>query len=155
MGVRVVVATRREFQTRAMIGRPPPRVWAFMTDPANAPTWIQGVQKSSLTTPGPMAVGSRIRETRKVLGTSETYDVEVRAFEPPRRLVVAAIEGKTRYVYAFDLVDSGGATDISMRATIEGAGFGAKLKGGLVAKTWEKYEGDRLQRLKAAVEARP
>jgi carbon monoxide dehydrogenase subunit G len=148
------MAKEREFKRTARIERPREAVWAFMTDQANAPKWIYGLKESVLVTPGPMGVGSKLRETRTLGKYTETYEIEVREFDAPSRYTGAAKAGKAAFLYTFDLKDAGGATEVSVRATIEGKGLGVKMFSGMAFKMMEKYDGDQLERLKAAVEGR-
>ena len=124
-----------------------------MMDPAHAPEWITGVTESVPTTPGPVGVGTKIRETRTLGRYTETYEIEVREFDAPRRYTAAAAMGKkAAFLFTFELADAGGATDISVRATVEGRGLAVKLFSGMAFRVIEKYDGDQLERLKAAVE---
>lgn len=147
--------TEKEMRRQARINRPRDEVWTFMTTLENAPKWIEGVKAIKQTSPGPMGPGAKLQETRTLGRYTETYEIEVREFEPPRRYAAAAKAGKAEFVYAFELADAGGATDITMVARARGEGLVAKLFLGMGFKMMEKYDGDQVERLRAAVEGKP
>lgn len=144
--------TERSFAREARINAPPHKVWEFMTNLGNAPKWITGVESSEVISPGPMAAGSVIRETRTVGRRTETYEVHLTRFDPPSRYSAAVKAGKAQFEYAFELKDAGGATDISMRALARGKGLATRMFIGMGMRFMEKVDGEQLQQLKRAVE---
>jgi len=148
----VSMAAEKSFHRTTRIERPREAVWAFMTDFGNAPKWITGVEQSSQISPGPMGPGARFKETRTIGRRSETYEIEVREYDPPRRYAAAAQAGKAEFVYSFDLAASAAGTEVTMVATARGKGLFARLFIGIGMRFMEKIDGDQLERLKAAVE---
>lgn len=146
------VGKEREFRRSAHITRPPNEVWTFMTNPANAGRWIQGVTESKLITPPPMQAGSRLRETRTLGRYTETFEIDIRVFEPPSRYGASVKAGKAEFVYEFNLKDAGGSTDIDVVARATGKGILTGMFLGVAFHMMEKYDGDQLDRLKAALE---
>lgn len=55
--------------------------------------WVEHAGKPESLTPGPFAVGSRIRHHNSVLGVDSSYVTEVTALDPGRRLEMRIIEG--------------------------------------------------------------
>lgn len=147
--------TEKEMRRQGRINRPREEVWSFMTTLENSPKWIEGVKATKLITPGPMGLGSRLKETRTLGRYTETFEIEVREFEPPKKYAAAAKAGRAEFVYTFELSEAGGATDITMHAKARGEGFVAKMFLGIGFRMMEKHDGDQLERLKAAVEAAP
>lgn len=73
------------------IERPPEDVFEYLADVDRVPEW----QASAVRThaDGPMGVGARIHETRRLLGREAHTELEVSAFDPPRRLTLRTISG--------------------------------------------------------------
>ena len=90
-----------ELQHRVEISRrvqaPPSAVWEVVTDLSRAEEWLSQVVDLQVITPGPYAVGTRWRETRRMMGRSETQELVVVENDPGRRTVVEALDGSTRY----------------------------------------------------------
>jgi len=63
--------------------RPPAEVFAFATDTNNATRVVKGVVAAERLTAGPLGVGSRIRETRRINDKDEVADLAVIAFAVP------------------------------------------------------------------------
>ena len=68
---------------REEIAAPPERVFAAMADLESFGTWMPGFVRIERLTPPPTGVGTRFRETRKMMGHEATEEFEVTAFEPP------------------------------------------------------------------------
>jgi carbon monoxide dehydrogenase subunit G len=145
----------REFSRTVRIERPREEVWAFMTTLSNSPKWITGVKETKQVSPGPMAAGARLTETRTLGKYTETYEIEVKEFDAPKRYAAGAKAGKAEFVYTFELKEAGAATEVTMRATMDGRGLAFKMFAGMGLKMMEKYDGDQLERLKAAAEGAP
>lgn len=71
--------------TRIVAARPPV-VFATMADVADWPRIIGSVIAVELLTPGPIRVGTRLRERRIRFGHETTEELEVADFEEPRRI---------------------------------------------------------------------
>lgn len=98
----------------------PESVWAVITDiPASAAT-LSGVESVQLLTDGPYGEGTRWRETRKMLGRSETVEMWVASVEPGRSTVVKALQGGADYTTRFSLSPRDGGTDLTLT-------FGAEI----------------------------
>ena len=75
----------------------PGAVWSVLTDLDAQTETLRNVTAVERLTPGEYAVGTRWRETRKMLGKAATEEMWVTASEPERRTVVEAGEGAARY----------------------------------------------------------
>jgi carbon monoxide dehydrogenase subunit G len=96
----------------------PVRVWAVLTDLDGAPQVLRGVSRVERMTDGPYAVGTRWRETRKMMGKEGTEELWVVENDPLRRTVIAAESGGTEYRTEFDLRAEGEA-DTLLRYTFQ------------------------------------
>ncbi|MFC8586985.1 SRPBCC family protein [Streptomyces sp. NPDC057217] len=91
------------------------RVWEAITDLPDLPRVLTGVQKVEVLTPGGFDVGTRWRETRRMLGREATEEMTVTACEPPERYVTTADSHGTHYVSELTLAPGGdGSTVLRM-----------------------------------------
>ena len=73
-----------------LIDAPPQLVFPAIADIESWSSMISAISAIVLLTPGPVAVGTRFRETREMLGRKATEEMMVAEVEPPRRLVLTA-----------------------------------------------------------------
>lgn len=76
---------------------PPSAVWEVLTDLDHAQERLSQVQHLHVITDGPYALGTRWRETRRMMGASETQEMVVVANDPLRSTTTEAVDGGTRY----------------------------------------------------------
>ena len=98
------------FEATVEIVRPPADVFAYLTDMSKLPEW-QG-SATGAEVDGAMRQGAQIRERRRFLGRDVRTELEVTAYEPPRR---------------FDVRSRGGRVSFSIKHTLEPAGEGTRL----------------------------
>jgi hypothetical protein len=72
------------------IAAPHDRVFAMMSDFANAPSRITGIARCEMLTTGPVGKGTRFRETRKMFGREQTETMEVVEWNPPSHYTLEA-----------------------------------------------------------------
>ncbi|OEJ26562.1 polyketide cyclase/dehydrase [Streptomyces agglomeratus] len=136
------------------------RVWQAMTDLEDMPRVLSGVDEVEVlerSPAGPFGVGTRWRETRRMLGKQATEEMYVTASEPPVRYVVEADSHGAHYVSEFVLRAEGpGVTAVRMTFTAVppsgAAGLLAKVLGGLGARAVRKAIAKDLDDVAAAVE---
>ncbi|MFD5100868.1 SRPBCC family protein [Streptomyces albidochromogenes] len=153
MAHRSVVVERR-------IAAGPDRVWRALTDLEGMPGVIGGVEEVEIlerSPAGAFGVGTRWRETRRMLGRQATEEMRVTASEPPVRYVVEADSHGAHYVSEFVLRAEGpGATTVRMTfsaAPPAGAmGLLTRVLGGLGARAVAKAIAKDLADVAAAVE---
>lgn len=97
MATRTVVVER-------VIRASPERVWEALTDLQGTERVLSGVERIEVLTEGGFAVGTRWRETRRMLGKEATEEMYVTASEPPERFVVEADSQGAHYVTEFALL---------------------------------------------------
>ncbi|WP_030754800.1 SRPBCC family protein [Streptomyces griseus] len=81
----------------------PGRVWEAITDLPDLPRTLSGVQRVEVLTEGVFGVGTRWRETRRMLGREATEEMTVTECEPPDRYVTTAASHGMRYVSELSL----------------------------------------------------
>jgi len=133
------------------IDRPPEDVFAFLTDISRLPDW-QG-SAASAEAEGPLAVGARIRETRRFLGREYKVVHEVTAYDPPQRFDVRSVEGPIPLSVRHTLEPSGGGTRLEAVGEANPKGL-LRFAAGGVAKTAEAEFRRDFERLKELLEAR-
>src|SRR6188508_2771924 len=110
------------FKSDILIAAPSERVFAALTDLDNAPKLLSGIGEVQLLTPGPLAKGSRFRETRTMQGSTTTVEVEVSEFEPNKRYAARNEMKGIKIVYCYDVraQDSGTRVDLECHVTARG-----------------------------------
>ncbi|AXH96276.1 SRPBCC family protein [Ornithinimicrobium avium] len=79
------------------IPAPPAVVWEVITDLDQAQRRLSQVTDLHVITDGPYAVGTRWRETRRMMGASDTQELVVVENDPLRRTVTETVDASTTY----------------------------------------------------------
>ncbi|WP_329019960.1 SRPBCC family protein [Streptomyces sp. NBC_00690] len=150
MANRSVVVERR-------IAAPAERVWRALTDLERAPAVLSGVDAVEVLSPGPFGVGTRWRETRRMMGKQATEEMYVTSSEPPLRYVVEADSQGAHYTSEFVLREVGPEeTQVRMVFTAVPpsgiSGLLARVFGAIGARAVAKTIGRDLADVAAAVE---
>ncbi len=102
------------------ISASPEKVWSVITDIPGSPATLSGVDSVQLLTDGPYGEGTRWKETRKMLGKTETVEMWVAEAEPQRSTTVKAVQGGADYTTRFGFAARDGGTDLTLT-------FGARV----------------------------
>jgi len=138
------------------IAAPPDTVFEAATD---IPSWterIDGIKKVELLTDGPMALGTRFRETRIMFNREATEEMEVTAFDAPRSYAVGAESHGCRYNSVLTFTANGSGTDVEMTFDATPLTAMAKLMSAMMKPMMKKMSDlcDKdLDDLKASIEA--
>jgi hypothetical protein len=90
------------------LNRPVDQVFIFLADPTKQPAWQSDLIEIEQLTAGPMRVGTRIREVRRVGRRRAEYQAEVSAFEPDKRFALQVITGpRVALSYSFEAEEGG------------------------------------------------
>jgi len=110
------------------IAAPADQVWAILTDVERYARRFVKVDSAELRTEGPLRVGTRWQETRKVFGRSITVENRVNECEPGRRYVTEAHVGAWATT-EFVLTPSADRSHTSVRVTFQtrGGSLGYRL----------------------------
>ncbi len=144
------------------IAAPVDRVWDALTDLENAPNVLSGVDAVEVLARSPeggFGVGTRWRETRRMMGKQATEEMYVTASEAPVRYVAEASSHGAHYVSEFALrADGPDATTVRMTFSAEPpggvVGLLTKIFGGLGTRAVAKAIAKDLADVAAAVEGR-
>ena len=104
-----------------IIAASPQRVFAYIEDPANLPSYQATILRAE--SDGPAAVGTRIRGTSKILGRTFDWTMEVTEHESPTRFALKSVEGKISFSAAYTLSPEGDGTRLNYRLDAD-AGLG-------------------------------
>lgn len=139
------------FSATEWIAATPEAVFAFLQDVTHFPEVLTSVVRAEKITDGPVRVGTRFRETRKINGREATAEIEVTAHEPPRRYSATSAQGGITATYHYTLTPEKHGTRINLQAEATATGL-KKLMLPLVVSFMKKEDASHLQKLKAAVE---
>lgn len=106
----------------------PEKVWSVISDIPGSAGTLSGVQSVQMLTDGPYGEGTRWKETRTMMGKSETVEMWVAQADPPRSTTVKALQNGADYTTRFNLAERGDGTDLTLT-------FGAEVvKPGLLSR---------------------
>jgi carbon monoxide dehydrogenase subunit G len=103
------------------VNAPADKVWAVISDIPGSAATISGIDSIQMLSDGPYGEGTRWKETRTMMGRSETVEMWVSQADPPRSTTVKALQGGADYTSRMTLADRDGGTDLTMT-------FGAELQ---------------------------
>jgi hypothetical protein len=86
-----------QIAVECFVEAPPDAAFSTAIDISNWPRFISGVQSVELLTPGPLAAGTRFRETRSMFGRQASEVMTLAQVEPPRRFLFTAFNHGTAY----------------------------------------------------------
>jgi hypothetical protein len=111
------------------VAAPPEQVFARAADFANAPRIFESILAVEMLGPEPVGTGTRFRETRRMFGREATEEMEVVAFEPPRRYALAAENHGARYESTLLCEPIAGGTKVTLVFAVQPLTFMARLMG--------------------------
>lgn len=103
------------------------RVFDVFTDVTRAEERLSNVAALEMLTPGPVGVGTRWRETRRMMGQEDTEEMGISAFDPPNSYTVTAESRGARYHTTFRFVAEGEGTAVTMHFEAVAVSLFAKL----------------------------
>lgn len=139
------------FENGIFIKRSPQDVFAYVTNPNNAPQWMAGVQEAGWTSDD-HGIGSTWKVTTKFLGRTIEGELERTTFDPPHRVTSKVIKGPIPYESTIELRAQDNGTLLSFSGQVEFGGF-FKPAEGLVGQQLKKNQDSDLAALKLLLEA--
>ena len=140
--------------TATEIQRPAAEVFAFASDPDNAPKWYVNIKNVEWRTPKPLRVGSQVEFTAAFMGRKLTYTYEVVELVEGKKLVMRTAQGpfpmETTYEFA---QGGGGATHMTLRNRGTPHGF-SSLVAPLMVPAMRRANRKDLALLKQLLESR-
>jgi carbon monoxide dehydrogenase subunit G len=105
------------------IAAPRERVFDAITDLEKVKEWMPNLVAFEKLTPGPLAVGSEWRETRKMMGTKASEVFEVVSLDPPRQIGLRVdgtrgTTGKGEYLFDYRLDPTSEGTRLRLEGQV-------------------------------------
>lgn len=118
------------------IAKPPQVVFDYLAHHPNHVKFVEQNLTCEQVSPGPMGVGTELKNTAKMFGALGGRIEEhfaVTAFDPPRLLSKASQEGSSfDTTDSFELAPSGDGTRLTMRVTVSTSSLAKRLLMGLM-----------------------
>jgi carbon monoxide dehydrogenase subunit G len=140
------------YDERVTIQRPIEEVFGYLADVERLPEWVASIQRSTVTSPGPVGEGTTFVQTLKLVGRTFEAPMEVHGYQPPRRFEFARRSGPMRARIGFDLTPEGAGTRVVLTFDGDSAGF-FKLGDPLLARLMAKQALADLETLKTLLES--
>ena len=112
-----------EIEETVTIEQPIERVWAFVMNEANDPLWQTTMTDVHRLTEGPMAVGTRVSESRRFLGRTIETVWEITECEPPHRSSIASVKAPFAWQGSYTLEEAAEGTRFTLRMQGNPGGF--------------------------------
>lgn len=110
------------------IDAPIETVFETATDLQRAAEHMRGIERIELETTLPVCVGTRWRETRKMLGREDTQTLEITAFNPPNGYTIGCENCGSYFESEFRFEPAAGSmTDVTLDVRCEARSLLAKL----------------------------
>jgi carbon monoxide dehydrogenase subunit G len=140
-------------ESTVTVARPPVDVFGWLLDADKVPRWMTGLDVYLPLEPGPLRVGSRIRQELSVSGQQLRFELEVARLEPPHAALLRFEGSGFKAAHEYTVRDSAGGSDVTWVISGDTTSFKARLIAPMVqARLQEKLETD-LARLRAVLEA--
>lgn len=109
------------FSNSVLIRRAPSEVFAFLANPANIPRWNYAITSTEQVTPGPLGLGTRLRQTRS-LPQHSVEELDVVEYVTDRRLALRGDLGPLTGTLTYVLNEVVEGTRLTNVADLSGRG---------------------------------
>jgi uncharacterized protein YndB with AHSA1/START domain len=111
------------------INRPPAEVFAYLDEVERHGEWQPDIVSTKKETEGPVGVGTRVTNIRRVPGGRRPITYEITEHEPPRRTVFRGVNGPVRPdgTVTVEPLDDGTRSRVSLQFDLVGHGLLGKL----------------------------
>lgn len=135
------------------IGRRPEDVFGYLDQLERHGEWQRQIVSTKVQTDGPVGVGTRVREIRRIGGREVDASYEITEHDPPRKTSFRGIVGPVRPVgtVSVEPVGDGSRARVSIEFNLVGHGIG-KLIAPLARMQARKSIVENQERLKAKLE---
>jgi uncharacterized protein YndB with AHSA1/START domain len=136
------------------INRRPEDVFRYLDEVERHGEWQTEITSAHKETDGPVGVGTRVRETRKVGGREQDSSYEITEHDPPRTSSFKGLGGPVRAVgtVTVEPIGDGSGARVTINFNLEGYGFG-KLIAPLARRQARRQIPGYQQNLKDKLEA--
>ena len=147
------------FHLEQPIGAPPGVVWRYLLEFQNTRRWMEGTSDVAALDPGPIAVGSRFRQTRSIHGRVATVEFVVSELDEATRTIALEVDGRKSalgrgvFRFRYAMQPSGAATRVVVDGSIDELGRAVELVASLFVGKFVKVVARDLEALRRALEA--
>jgi carbon monoxide dehydrogenase subunit G len=136
------------------IARRPEDVFAYLDQFERHGEWQSQIVSANVETDGPVRVGTRVHEVRKIGGREQDTSFEITDYDPPRRSSFKGTVGPVRPVgtVTVEPLRDGDAARVTIEFDLVGRGIG-KLFAPLARRQARKTISESHEQLKARLEA--
>ncbi|MCT2344290.1 SRPBCC family protein [Niallia taxi] len=142
-----------DFRASVIITEPVDVVFAYFANMSYAPEYMSNVEETEKLTDGPVGVGTKYRELRKVRGKNATAEIEYLAYEKN-----VAIKRRSNsngllvdYDYRFAEIQEG--TQVEFEGKVHVKGLMMRLTKRVLVNIIKTEDGDHVQRAKELLES--
>ncbi len=137
------------------INRRPEDVFAYLDDVERHGEWQDEIVSTKLETPGPVGVGTRVQERRRMGGREMDTPYEITEHDPPRRTAFKGTAGSVRPVgtVTVEPMGDGSSSRVTVEFDLVGYGMG-KLVAPMARRQAPKLIEGNQQKLKERLESR-
>lgn len=132
------------------LNRPVEQVFAFLMDTSQLTTWQSNLIKSEPITEGPLRLGSRFREVRRLGKRESEIQGEITALEPNKRLETKTVT-KPQAMVSYSLDPESGGTRLKYKFVLVTSGF-MRLLEPVIASSIKKDTNADFETLKRILE---
>jgi len=138
------------------IERPQAEVFEYIDQIDKQPEWQQSLTAARLLSEGPVGVGTRYVETRKVPGGPRDMTYELTEYDPPNKSSWRGVDGPVRAVGSVTVEALGESRSrVTVAFDLEGHGIIGKLVAPIARSQAGKQVPTDHQKLKEILESRP
>lgn len=107
----------------------PEDVFAYLDEPERHGEWQEAIVSAKVESAGPVGVGTRVHEVRKVGNREQDTSYEITEHEPPRRSAFRGITGPVRPVgtVTVEPVGDGSKSRVTLDFNLVGHGIGVLI----------------------------
>jgi len=108
------------------IARPPEEVFAYLNQLERHGEWQGAIIESRLETEGPVRLGTRATDVRRVPGGKQAVTYEITEYEPPRRTAFRGVKGPVRPIgtVTVEPLEGGARSLVTLELDLQGHGWG-------------------------------
>jgi uncharacterized protein YndB with AHSA1/START domain len=134
-----------------VLATPPATAFALYERYDRHPEWQTEMLRAELTTPGPIRVGTRGYEVRRLMGRETKVPYEITEHVPPHRSAFRTLSGPIRFVGAAEFAPEGERTRMTFTLDLVAVGP-LRLAALLLARQVRRQVPEHLARFKALAE---
>jgi uncharacterized membrane protein len=111
------------------IDRPQADVFAYLDEPEKHSEWQEGLVSSKVETDGPVRVGTRVVDTRKMPGGPRDMTYEITQHNPPSTSGWRGVDGPVRAdgTFKVESIGEGARSRVTVELNLTGHGIGVLL----------------------------